>query len=240
MKIIKTIFKKELSSFTSTPIAYIYIVSFLLFVNWYFFRTFFVVGQASLRNLFDLLPWILLLLVPAVSMRSWSEEKKSGTLDFLLTFPIQDWELVLGKFLASLVLISVTILGTCPLIILVIISGSPDIGPILTGYLGAILLSGSYLAIGLFISSLTQNQIIAFILTAIMCFFSYVMNQNFVAYALPDAIIPLLNHISLGFHYESMMIGVIDSSDIVFHLSFIGFFLYLNCAVLGARKLGSQ
>ena len=109
MKIIITLFKKEFKSYITSPIAYIYIITFLLFMNWYFFRSFFVVGQATLRTFFDLAPWVLLFLVPAISMRSWSEEKKSGTLDFLLTFPIQDYELVIGKFLASLLLLTLTI-----------------------------------------------------------------------------------------------------------------------------------
>tara|TARA_Y100001970_G_C14233953_1_gene860629 strand:+ start:1097 stop:1816 length:720 start_codon:yes stop_codon:yes gene_type:complete len=239
MPIIKTILKKEFKCLITSPIAYIYIISFLLFVNWYFFRNFFLVGQATLRELFNLMPWILLFLMPAISMRSWSEEKKSGTLDFLLTFPIHDHELVIGKFLASFLLLSLTILGTFPLVLIVIFLGSPDIGPIITGYIGSLLLGASYLAIGFFISSLTRNQIIAFIITLILCFFSYFIAQDFVAYALPNAIIPLLSNISLGYHYESMMIGIIDLSDIIFYISFIGFFLYLNCTVLASRKLGS-
>ena len=238
MKIIITLFKKEFKSYITSPIAYIYIITFLLFMNWYFFRSFFVVGQATLRTFFDLAPWVLLFLVPAISMRSWSEEKKSGTLDFLLTFPIQDYELVIGKFLASLLLLTLTILGTFPLVILVTIIGSPDIGPIITGYIGTILLGASYLAIGFFVSSLTRNQIIAFIISIAICFFSYLLASDIVAYALPDSLIPFLSNLSLGYHYESITKGVIDLSDITFYISFIGFFLYLNSVVLSSRKLG--
>ena len=190
-----------------------------------------------MRTFFNLVPWVLLFLVPAMSMRSWSEEKKLGTLDFLLTFPIHDYELVIGKFLASLLLLSLTILETFPLAICVILLGSPDIGPIITSYIGAILLGASYLAIGFFISSLTRNQIIAFILSIILCFFSYLLAHDMLAYALPDIIIPILSSFSLGYHYESISKGIIDLGDIVFYISFIGFFLYLNVTVLSSRKL---
>ena len=152
-------------------------------------------------------------------MRSWSEEKKSGTLDFLLTFPIQDYELVLGKYLASLLLLSITILGTFPLAIMIILIGSPDIGPIITGYIGTLLLGAAYLAIGFFISSLTQNQIIAFILSIVSCFFCFLLASDFVAYSLPTIIIPFLSNLSLGYHYESIIKGVIDLSDIIFYIS---------------------
>tara|TARA_B100000427_G_scaffold327650_1_gene338879 strand:+ start:1752 stop:2468 length:717 start_codon:yes stop_codon:yes gene_type:complete len=238
MTIIITILKKEFKSYINSPIAYIYIITFLLFINWYFFRSFFLVGQANLRSFFELAPWVLLLLVPAISMRSWSEEKKSGTLDFLLTFPIQDYELVLGKYLASLLLLSITILGTFPLAIMIILIGSPDIGPIITGYIGTLLLGAAYLAIGFFISSLTQNQIIAFILSIVSCFFCFLLASDFVAYSLPTIIIPFLSNLSLGYHYESIIKGVIDLSDIIFYISFIGFFLYLNTMVLSSRKIG--
>ena len=162
MGIIKTIFNKECRAYFGSPIAYIYIITFIIFMNWYFFRSFFLIGQATMRPFFDLAPWVLLFLVPAISMRSWAEEKRSGTLDFLFTFPIKDIELVIGKFAASVVLLLITICGTLPIVIVVCTLGSPDIGPIITGYIGLFLLATSFLSIGFFISACTKNQIIAF------------------------------------------------------------------------------
>ena len=171
MRIILTIFRKELKSYFISPIAYIFMITFLVFMSWYFFRGFFIVGEASMRSFFTFIPWIFLFFIPAISMRSWSDENKSGTLAFLLTFPVRDYEVVIGKYLASLVLMILTVLGTLPLVMVVNFFGDPDMGPIIGGYLGVILLGSAYLAIGFVMSLTTKNQIIAFIMSLLVCFF---------------------------------------------------------------------
>ena len=237
MGIIKTIFNKECRAYFGSPIAYIYIITFIIFMNWYFFRSFFLIGQATMRPFFDLAPWVLLFLVPAISMRSWAEEKRSGTLDFLFTFPIKDIELVIGKFAASVVLLLITICGTLPIVIVVCTLGSPDIGPIITGYIGLFLLATSFLSIGFFISACTKNQIIAFILSIVVCFFSYILSQSIMLYAVPEFMVPLFRALSLGAHYESISKGIIDTKDVFFYFSIIGFFLYCNTQMLESRKI---
>ncbi|MBU2416256.1 ABC transporter permease subunit, partial [Patescibacteria group bacterium] len=165
LKTIYILFKKELISYFNSPIAYIFIGVFLIVGNWLFFNYFFLIGQASMRNYFAILPWIFLFLSPAITMRLWAEEKKSGTIEFLLTLPITDWQAVLSKFFGALVFMFIALLLSITLPITVAILGNVDLGPIIGSYLGALFLGGSYLALGLFISSLTKNQIIAFILS---------------------------------------------------------------------------
>jgi len=150
MKNIVNIFWKEFRSYFSSPIAYIFIISFLGVTNWLFFRTFFLANQSSLRPFFSLLPWVFLFLAPAITMRSWAEEKKLGTIEILMTLPIKEYEVVIAKFLSTFVFLIVTLFLTFPLPLTVMVLGNPDPGPIWGGYVGAFLLGGAYLAIGLF------------------------------------------------------------------------------------------
>jgi len=165
LKTIYILFKKELMHYFNSPIAYIFIAVFLIVGNWLYFNSFFLVGQASMRQYFLLLPWIFLFLCPAVTMRLWAEEKKSGTVEFLMTLPITDWQVVLGKFFGSLIFIFISLLLSFSIPVSLYFIGNLDFGPIIGSYLGALFLSGSYLALGIFISSLTKNQIIAFLLS---------------------------------------------------------------------------
>jgi len=236
MKNMRTIFRKEFTSYFSSPVAYIFIISFLVVTNWLFFRTFFLTGQASLRAFFSLLPWVFLFLAPAVTMRSWAEEKKLGTIEILMTLPVQDYEIVLGKFLAGFVFLCLTLALTAPLAMTVMLLGNPDPGPIWGGYLGACLLGGSYLAIGLFASSITENQIISFIVSIVICFAFLIVGESFVLYSVPSSLGPLLSYLGLGAHFQSMGRGVIDSRDILYYVSMIGFFLFINQMSIESRK----
>ena len=236
MKTILTIFWKEFRGYFNSPIAYIFIISFLVFTNWLFFKGFFLMNQSSLRSFFSILPWVFLFLAPAVTMRSWAEEKKLGTVELLMTLPVRDYEVVLGKFLASFIFLIVTLLCTLPLPLTVMLVGNPDIGPIWGGYLGAFLMGGAYLAIGCFASSLTENQIVAFIIAIFLCFALLIIGENLVIMNLPAALVPVFTFLGLGAHFESIGRGVIDSRDIVYYISVIGFFLFLNGLSVESRK----
>jgi ABC-2 type transport system permease protein len=234
MKTILTIFWKEFRGYFNSPVAYIFIISFLIFTNWLFFKGFFLMNQSSLRSFFSILPWVFMFLAPAVTMRSWAEEKKLGTVELLMTLPVRDYEVVLGKFLASFIFLIVTLLCTLPLPLTVMLVGNPDIGPIWGGYLGAFLMGGAYLAIGCFASSLTENQIVAFIIAIFLSFALLITAENLVIMNLPAALV--FTFLGLGAHFESIGRGVIDSRDIVYYSSVIGFFLFLNGLSVESRK----
>ena len=236
MKTILTIFWKEFRGYFNSPVAYIFIISFLVFTNWLFFKGFFLMNQSSLRSFFSILPWVFMFLAPAVTMRSWAEEKKLGTVELLMTLPVRDYEVVLGKFLASFIFLIVTLLCTLPLPLTVMLVGNPDIGPIWGGYLGAFLMGGAYLAIGCFASSLTENQIVAFIIAIFLCFALLITAENLVILNLPAALVPVFSFLGLGAHFDSIGRGVIDSRDIVYYISVIGFFLFLNGLSVESRK----
>ncbi|MBU4484643.1 ABC transporter permease subunit [bacterium] len=236
MKMILIIAKREFQSYFLSPIAYVYLITFLVVANWLFFRSFFVIGQVELRAFFGLMPWIFLFFVPAVSMSKWSEEKKMGTLEILLTLPVTDHVVVLGKFLASLSLIITSVLLTLTVPISIAFFGGLDWGPVIGGYIGLIFLGGAYLSLGLFVSSLTENQIIAFILGVVACFILFIIGQPFVTSGLPNGLVVIFQGLSLGTHFESVGRGVIDSRDIIYYISFIFFFLFLNYKAIEARS----
>jgi gliding motility-associated transport system permease protein len=233
-----TLTRKEFSSYFQSTIAYIFITLFLVLAHWLFFwfGGFFTVGQATLRDFFYFIPWIFLFFVPAVTMRLWAEEKKLGTIELLLTFPVKDWEVVIGKFLAALGFLAVAVLLTLPLAITVIALGNPDNGALICGYLGCILLGASFLAIGLWASSITANQIVAFIVTVVICFVLYVIGTPPVLGSVPHALVPFFANLSLSAHFDSIGRGVVDSRDVLYYLSIIVFFLFLNVRLVESRK----
>jgi len=235
-KTIYTLFKKELMSYFNSPIAYIFIGVFLVIGNWLFFNSFFLIGQASMRSYFVILPWIFLFLSPAITMRLWAEEKRSGTIEFLLTLPVTDWQVVLAKFFGSLAFMTVTLLLSISLPITIAFLGEVDLGPIIGGYIGALFLGGSYLALGLFISSLTKNQIIAFVLGLMACFIVFVVGADFVLAGAPQFAVPVMKFMGLGSHFYNIAKGVIDSKDIIYYGSFIFLFLWLNVRVIEGRE----
>ncbi len=225
MQNISAIFKKEFKAYFLSPIAYIFITVYLITTTFLFFQGFFLINQADMRGYFDLMPWVFLFFVPAITMRTWAEEKKVKTLELLLTWPISDFEVVVGKFLASFALLSIVVLLSITIPVTIAILGHPDMGQIVGQYIGALLLGGAYLAIGLWVSSLTENQIVAFI-----------VGNPFVTMASPSFLVPVLSYLGLGNHFESISRGVIDTRDLIYYASVIGFFLFLNVCSLGSRK----
>ena len=236
MSSILTIFKKEFKSFFISPIAYVFITVYLVITGFLFFQSFFLINQADMRGYFGLLPWVFLFFVPAITMRSWAEEKKVKTLELLLSWPVSDFQVVFGKFLAAFGFLSIAILLSITIPITIAILGSPDPGPIIGGYMGALLMGAAYLSIGLWVSSYTENQIVAFILGVVVTFVFFFIGSPFVTMVAPSWLVPIMNYIGLGNHFESIERGVIDSRDILYYLSITGFFLFLNVQSLGSRK----
>jgi ABC-2 type transport system permease protein len=230
------IFKKEFKSYFNSPIAYIFITVFLVLSNWLFLRGFFLAGQASMRNFFSLMPVMFLGFVPAITMRLWAEEKKLGTMEILMTLPVRDHEVVLGKFCASFCFLILTVGLSFPLVITVAALGDPDGGPIIGSYLGVLLMGGAYLAIGLFISSLTENQIIAFIISFVVILTLMIIGWDIVLFAVPGRLVPIFSYLGIGAHFDSIGRGVIDSRDLIYYFSVTGFFLSLNVRKLETGK----
>ena len=236
MKDVWIIFKKEFRAYFSSPIAYIFITVFLVLMNWLFFRGFFIVKQASMRTFFNLIPWVFLFFIPALTMRLWSEEKKEGTLELIMTMPIHDLSIILGKFFASFALLFLTILFTLTIPVTLYFIGNIDTGQFIGQYIGTIFLGASFIAIGLYISSLTENQIIAFIVTVVISFVLVIIGSPFIVNFLPAFLIPIFKYISLSVHYESLGRGVIDSRDVLYFLSLIILFIYMNLKSIESRK----
>ena len=240
MSKVATVFRKEFRQYFDSPIAYIFITVFLVINSWLFFRMFFLVNQASVRPLFTFIPWIFLFFVPAITMRLWAEEKKSGTMEVLMTFPLKDWEVVLGKYFASLTFLVIALLLTFSLPITTWIAAekgvSMEIGPILTSYLGAILLGGAFLAIGIWVSSLTENQIIAFIIAVAVSFILMIAGERIVTMYVPSALVGFVEYLGLNRHFNSIARGVIDTRDLIYYFSVIGFFLYMTVRSVESRK----
>jgi ABC-2 type transport system permease protein len=229
MKTIWIITRRELQSFFDSLIAYILLVVFLGisgFFTWLFGSDIFLIGQASLRSFFTIAYWTLFFFIPALTMRLLSEEKKSGTIELLLTKAITDRQIVFGKFLSTLILIIIALLFTLPYVITVASIGNMDVGGVICGYLGLILMSGVYISIGLFASSITQNQIVAFLITLFTGIF-FQLIFDLLSGSITGITGQIFNSLSLRVHFESMSRGVIDSSDLIYFLSliFLGLFL---------------
>lgn len=233
---INTIIFKEFHTYFNSSLGYIFLAVFLAVSSGLYFNDFFLANQSSMRVFFSALPWFFLFLVPAITMRLWAEEKKMGTLECLMTSPVTTAEAVAGKFLASFLflLLALTLSGVIPLTLFFI--GQPDWGAIAGGYLGAVFLGASYLALGLFISSLTDNQIIAFIVSVLLIFLLLAAGEDAALQTMPKAIVPFVQYIAIGLHFESVARGVIDSRDLVYYAAFVLLFLYLNVASLNHRK----
>ncbi|OGQ07600.1 MAG: ABC transporter [Deltaproteobacteria bacterium RIFCSPLOWO2_12_FULL_40_28] len=236
MKNIFTITKKEFLETFFSPLAYVFLVVFVVLVYWFFFSDLFLLNQASLRGVFNWVPLIFLVFLPAITMGKWSEEKKSGTLEILLTLPVKDFEIVLGKFLSSFLFLLVALFLTTPLVGLVALLGDLDGGAIWGGYLGLIFLGAASLAIGLFISSLTESAIIAFIISFLILFGLLLIGESVVLSFLPKLFASFLSSLSLSQHFQSIARGVIDSRDVLYYLSLAGYFLFLNVLSLESRK----
>lgn len=235
-----TVAVKEFRTYIRTPIAFVFMTVFLVVMGWLFFwvgsRTFFQRGVLEMRGFFGNIPFVFLFFIPAISMRMWAEEKKLGTMEILLTLPLREWEVVLGKFLAGFTLLIATLFFTLPIPVMLGLVGRPDFGPIWGGYLGVVFLGAAYLAIGLFASSLTENQIVAFILAVVLCFVLYIFGHLTLQGILPSSLESFVFKMSLYSHYESIQRGVLDTRDIFYYLSIILFFLFLNVRVIQGRR----
>jgi len=228
--------KKEFKSFFLSPIAYIFITVYLIITNYLYFQGFFLINQADMHQYFSILPWVFLFLVPAITMRSWAEERKVKTIELLLTWPVSDFQVVMGKFLASLAFLIIAIVLSVTIPITLSILGNPDGGAIFTSYLGAILMGAAYLAIGLWMSSLTENQILGFLGGVVAILALLLIGNSYVTLNIPTFLVPLFTSLGLGTHFESISRGVIDSRDILYYLSVICFFLFLNIRTIESRK----
>lgn len=229
-----SIFRKELKSYFNSPVAYIVITVFLLISGWFFSTNFFLVGQATVRTALTVIPLIFLFFVPAITMRSIAEEKKSGTIELLVTMPTRDIEIVLGKFLAALALLVIAVLFTLAYVITASLMGNLDEGPTFGGYLGLILLGSAYLAIGIFASSMTENQIVAFIIGFAVIFVFFLLDK--VLIFVPAPFVSLFEYLSVDYHFNSLARGVIDTRDIIYYLSLTIFALVMAARSLESRK----
>lgn len=234
MKNLLTIFRKELISYFNSPVAYIVIVVFLIITGWFFTSSLFITGVVTMRNVFDIIPFIFLFFVPAISMRTFAEEKKSGTIELLLTKPITDTDIVVGKFLAALALTGIALLFTLIYVISLSFLGSIDLGSIIGSYIGLLLMSGIYISIGIFASSLTENQVIAFIISFLIVFGLFMLNK--VLIFLPTSLASILEYISIDYHFGNIARGILDTRNIIYYLSGIFIFILLTRFSLESRK----
>lgn len=241
---IKAIMKRELGGYFTSPIAYVFLVIFLLLTGFFTFTVgnFFERGEASLVSFFTWHPWLYLFLVPAVGMRLWSEERRLGTMELLLTMPIATWQAIVGKFLASWLFLALALLLTFPVVITVNYLGDPDNGIILAGYVGSLLLAGSYLAISCMTSALTRNQVISFIISVVACLFLILcgfppVTDLLVGWAQPW-FVQIVSGISVMTHFEGFQKGILDSRDIVFFLTLIGFSLFATAVIIRGHRAG--
>ncbi|HHE47106.1 MAG TPA: ABC transporter, partial [Bacteroidetes bacterium] len=214
--------------------AYIVLSVFLLITGWFFTLNLFKENLAHLRSIFDVLPFLLVIYAPAISMRLIAEERKSGTMELLVTMPVRDFEIILGKFLAAFVLFSVGLAFTLIYALTVIILGDAQIGPIVAGYVGLLLCGGVYIAIGLLGSAVTENQIVAFILSFLLSAVFAILVYS--AMVVPPPIADIVQYLSTTYHFQNIARGVIDSRDVVYFISLIFFALLLSSRALARRK----
>ncbi|MDC7225803.1 MAG: ABC transporter permease subunit [Spirochaetales bacterium] len=219
-----TITKRELRAFFVSPVAYIVMTIYLALTGWFFFSTFFLAGRADMRSFFSMMPILFSFTIPAITMRLFSEEYSTGSFEMLKTQPLTMADIVGGKFLASLLFILIMIVPTLAYAVSVGTVGELDWGPVFGGYIGAVLLAGAYSAIGIFASSLTRNQIVAFIISAAICVMLSLINQ--LTWMLPPALGNLLASLGTGYHFTNISRGIIDSRDLVYFASVIFLALY--------------
>ena len=244
MRIIWTIAKRELAAYFNSPVAYVFLVIFLLLTGFFTFTAgnFFERGEASLAAFFGWHPWLYLVLVPAVGMRVWAEERRSGTMELLLTMPVATWQAIVAKFLASWLFLAFALALTFPAIITVNVLGEPDNGVIVAGYLGSLLLAGAYLALTCMTSAMTRNQVVAFILSVGLCLFLILAGFNPVTDLLArwasPALVDTVAAFSVVTHFDGFQRGVIDARDLAFFLSLIGFALFATGVVIRGHRSG--
>jgi ABC-2 type transport system permease protein len=242
---VRTIAKRELTAYFASPVAYVFIVIFLLLAGFFTFNAgnFFLRNQASLDAFFQWHPWLYLFLVPAVGMRLWSEERRMGTMELLLTMPITTWQAIVGKFLASWLFLALALVCTFPVVLTVNYLGNPDNGVIFGQYLGSFLMAGAYLAISCMTSALTRNQVVSFILSVVICLFLILAGwppvTDMVA-GITEApwVLDTVAALSLMTHFESFRRGVLDTRDLVFYGGVIVFCLFTTAVIIRNHRAG--
>ena len=244
MKSIITIAKRELTGYFASPVAFVFIVIFLVLSGFFSFMVggFFERGQASLESFFAWHPWLYLFLVPAVGMRMWSEERRLGTIELLLTMPVTPWQAIVGKFIASWAVVALALVLTFPMWITVNYLGNPDNGVILAGYVGSFLMGGAYLSITAMTSAMTRNQVVAFIVSVVLSLFLILagyppVTNMLVSWAKPW-IVEAIASFSVMTHFESLQKGVLDSRDILYFLSVMGFSLFTTSVIVRTHRAG--
>jgi ABC-2 type transport system permease protein len=242
LKNVMAVIKRELAGYFGSPVAYVFIVIFLLLCGFFTFSVshFYELGQADLRAFFEWHPWIFLFLIPAVTMRLWADEWRTGTIELMLTLPITLKEVILGKFLAAWLFIAIGLFLTFPLVLTVLYLGDPDLGAILCAYLGSFLMAGAYLSVGSMTSSFTRNQVISFILSLVICLFLVLAGWSPVTDVLsgwaPAWIVDVVSGFSFMPHFASIQRGVLDLRDLAYYLSVIFFMLFVNGVILLNRR----
>ncbi len=234
MRNIFTIFKKEVRSYFNSPAAYIVVTFFLLFTGYFFGTNLFLMNQANLRTAFGIIPLVFIFFMPAITMRLIAEEKKAGTIELLVTYPIKDSEIIVGKFLSALMLLAVALVFTWFYVISVSLLGNLDGGQVIGGYFGLLLMGAAYLSIGIFASALTENQIVAFIVALVIIFVFFLLDK--ILFFIPAPLVSIFQYLSIDYHFENISRGVIDTRDLLYYLSVIFFSLLLASHALGRRK----
>lgn len=244
MRTVWTIARRELASYFTSPLAYVFLVIFLLLAGFFTFTAgaFFERGEAGLAAFFAWHPWLYLVLVPAVGMRLWSEERRAGTLELLLTLPVTTAQAILGKFIASWIFLALALALTFPVVVTVNVLGDPDNGAIVAGYLGSFLLAGAYLAITSMTSAMTRSQVVAFILSVVLCLFLILAGfspvTDLLARWASPAFVDAVAAFSVITHFDGFQKGVIDSRDLAFFLSVIGFALFATGVIIRGHRAG--
>ena len=241
---ISTVARRELAAYFESPVAYVFLVIFLLLAGFFTFTFggFFERGEASLAAFFNWLPWLFLFLVPAAGMRLWSEERRLGTIELLLTMPVAPWQAILGKFLASWLFLVIALALTFPLVVTVNWLGDPDNGVIASGYVGAALLAGAYLAISCMTSALTRNQVVAFILAVVLCLALILVGfsplTDLLARWASPWLVEAVTKFSVLTHYDGFQKGVVDSRDLLYFLSVMAFTLFATGVAIRSQRAG--
>lgn len=237
----KAVFKRELKGYFATPVAYVFLVIFLFFAGYLTFKNgFFELRQADMRSFFVNLPLLFVFMVPSTAMRLWSEERKTGSIELLLTLPITVNQAVLGKFFAAWCFLAIALLLTIPVPITVCYLGNPDMGLIIAGYIGSLFMAGAFLAIGSFFSALSKNQVISFILavvaSAVLVYAGLPTTMNYLSAIMPSGLVSAIETMSLQIHFESILRGAIQLSDVAYFLILIVGWISACSIILDERK----
>ena len=242
MSNVSVVFRRELAGYFTTPIAYVFIIIFVFLsgIFTFYIANFFGQGQADLQAFFQFHPWLYLFLIPALAMRLWAEERRSGTIELLLTLPITMWQAVLGKFLAAWAFTGIALALTFPVWLTVNYLGDPDNGVILASYIGSLMMAGAYLSIGSCMSAVTRNQVIAFVVSVVVSLMfvlsGFPLVLDFVSLWAPELIVRAIASFSFMAHFDAISKGVIDLRDIIYFISIIAFWLFVNALLIEAKK----